>query len=176
MRLDNTRSLASTSNTITSNILPQQHNIQPPSSTPKRTRSPSPNSHAQPGPSLNTTQPNKRQNSRTASAKTHSKRPRSPPSLDGSQPDTPSKLQKSNHDYSPYIHIVILGTDGFLFDPIDTLLTTTLQIPEKSASTLLKNLHTHAINFSQIIFKRSRQLDQSLSEISLPPSHSPRPP
>ena len=175
MRLDK-RSLASTSNTITSNILPQQHNIQPPSSTPTRTCSPLPNSHAQPGPSLNTTQPNKRQNSRTASAKTHSKRPRSPPSLDGSQPDTPSKFQKSNHDYSPYLHIVILGTDGFLFDPIDTLLTTTLQTPEKSASTLLKNLHTHAINFSQIIFKRSRQLDQSLSEISLPPSHSPRPP
>jgi hypothetical protein len=179
MRLDNTRSLASTSNTITSNILQQQHNIQPPNSTPKRTRSPSPNSHAQPGPSLNTTQPNKRQKSRTAtsaSAKTHSKRPHSPPSLDGSQTDTPSKSQKSNHDYSPHIHIVILGTDGFLFDPIETLLTTTLKIPEKSASTLLKNLHTHAINFSQIIFKRSRQLDQSLSEISLPPSHSPRPP
>jgi hypothetical protein len=92
------------------------------------------------------------------------------------QPDTPSKSQKSNHDYSPHIHIVILGTDGFLFDPIETLLTTTLKIPEKSASTLLKNLHTHAINFYKIIFKRSRQLDQSLSEISLPPSHSPRPP
>ena len=46
------------------------------------------------------------------------------------------------------ISFVMLSTctDGYLLDPIETLLTTTLQIPEKSASTLLKTLHTHAIH------------------------------
>jgi hypothetical protein len=176
MRIDDTRSLSS--NTINSNILTQkkinQHSLNRLS---KRNRSPSPGqpSNAQPGPS-NTEHSRKRHKPKPVpSSSTHSKRPRSP-SLNGSQPGPSSQTPKTHHNYSPYIHIVLLGTEGTLFDPIDTLLTTTLEIPDKTASTLLKNLHVHAITFSTLIKNRSKQLDQSLPDIALPPSHSPRPP
>jgi hypothetical protein len=52
--------------------------------------------------------------------------PTEPPSLTDDNP-APAK------DLSPYVHIIILGTDGFLYDPLDTFLTDTLKIPQDKA-------------------------------------------
>ena len=86
--------------------------------------------------------------------------------------DNPAPAQ----DLSPYVHIIILGTDGFLYDPLDTFLTDTLKIPQDKVEALLKSLHTHALHTSANIIRHSHQLDQSHPDIALPPFHGTRPP
>ena len=82
-------------------------------------------------------------------------------------------------DLSHYIHVIILSTDGFLYNPIDTFLTDTLKIPSANTDSLLKSLHTHAmthaLHTAAGIIRRSRQIDQS-PDITLPPFHGTRPP
>ena len=58
-------------------------------------------------------------------------------------------------DLSPYIHIIIPSTDSFLYKPIDTFFTDTLQIPPDNADSLLNSLHTHALHTTAGIIKYS---------------------
>jgi hypothetical protein len=76
---------------------------------------------------------------------------------------------------SNFVHIILLGTDGSLFLPIDSILTDILQIPSLELPTLLRRLHTHSISYTQAIIRRRRALDFDPLSVALP-HHSHNPP
>ena len=69
------------------------------------------------------------------------------------------------------IHIIFLGTEGYLYRPIDLLLTSHLQIPPSPANRLLAALHRHAIYYLHTLVRHRRALDVSPSDASTPPPH-----
>ena len=106
-------------------------------------------------------------------------RPRSPPP----QPTSASKRQRPeayvpdptnpdpNASLSNRIHIILLGTEGYLYRPIDLILTSNLQIPPSPANRLLAALHRHAIYYLHTLIRHRRALDFSPSDASTPPPH-----
>ena len=69
------------------------------------------------------------------------------------------------------IHIIFLGTEGYLYRPIDLILTSNLQIPPSPANRLLAALHRHAIYYLHTLIRHRRALDFSPSDASTPPPH-----
>ena len=70
------------------------------------------------------------------------------------------------------VHIIFLGTEGYLYRPIDLILTSNLQIPLAPANKLLAALHRHAIYYLQTLLCHRRALDFSPSDASNPPPHN----
>ena len=70
------------------------------------------------------------------------------------------------------VHIIFLGTEGYLYRPIDLILTSNLQIPLAPANKLLAALHRHAIYYLQTLLCHRRVLDFSPSDASNPPPHN----
>ena len=69
------------------------------------------------------------------------------------------------------VHILLLGTEGYLYRPIDLIFSSTLQIPLAPANCLLAKLHKHAIYYLHTLVRHRRALDFSPSDASLPPPH-----
>lgn len=69
---------------------------------------------------------------------------------------------------SRYVHIILLGTDGSLFLPLDSILTDVLQIPSPELIPLLHRLNTHSVVFTHAIIRRRRALDFDLPSVRIP--------
>ena len=83
-------------------------------------------------------------------------------------PRIPSSLDP-NSRFSNRVHVILLGTEGYLYRPLDLILSSTLQIPLGPATRLLSHLHYHAIYYLNTLIRRRRALDFSPSDASLPP-------
>jgi hypothetical protein len=83
--------------------------------------------------------------------------------------DTP--ISDPNVALSNRVHIIFLGTEGYLYRPIDLILTYTLQIPLAPANRLLAALHRHALYYLHTLIRHRRALDFSPSDVSTPPPH-----
>ncbi len=59
---------------------------------------------------------------------------------------------------SDYVHIILLGTTGYVFRPTDTILTK-LGVPACALPKLLTSLSKHAINFHSSIIRLRRRLE-----------------
>jgi hypothetical protein len=69
---------------------------------------------------------------------------------------------------SRYVHILLLGTDGSLFLPLDTLLTDVLRIPDAELFPLLHRLNAHSVALTHAIIRRRRALDFDPSSVRIP--------
>lgn len=69
------------------------------------------------------------------------------------------------------VHIILLGTEGYLFRPIDIILSSTLLIPFVPLHALLRTLNRHAIQYLHGLARCRRSLDFSASDACLPPPH-----
>ena len=81
-------------------------------------------------------------------------------------------LSDPNAALSNRVHIIFLGTEGYLYRPIDCILTSNLQIPLAPANRLLAALHRHAIYYLHTLIRHRRALDFSPSDASNPPPHN----
>ena len=69
---------------------------------------------------------------------------------------------------SRFVHIILLGTDGSLFRPLDTFLTDVLHLPNAESISLLHRLNSHSISYTHTIIKRRRALDFDPLAVRLP--------
>ena len=83
---------------------------------------------------------------------------------------SPALLPLSRH-----VHIIMIGIEGSLFRPLDSILTDILRIPSPELLPLLHRLNTLAISFTQAIIRRRRALDFDPSSVLLPQDHTPAP-
>ena len=74
---------------------------------------------------------------------------------------------------SRYVHIILLGTDGSLFLPLDSILTDVLRIPTPELLPLLHRLNAHSVTFTHAIIRRRRALDFDPSSIRIPLDFDP---
>ena len=72
-----------------------------------------------------------------------------------------------------HVHIILLGTEGYLYRPLGSIISTTLQVPHQPLSTLLRTLCRHAIQYLHALVRCRRALDFSASDASIPPPHYP---
>ena len=70
-----------------------------------------------------------------------------------------------------HVHIILLGTTGYLFRPLDIILSSTLQVPFVPLSALLRTLNRQAIQYLHGLVRCRRSLDFSASDACLPPPH-----
>ena len=83
---------------------------------------------------------------------------------------SPALLPLSRH-----VHIIMIGTDGSLFRPLDSILTDILRIPSSELLTLLRRLSALAISYTQAIIRRRRALDFDPSSVLIPLDQAPPP-
>ena len=69
---------------------------------------------------------------------------------------------------SRYVHIILLGTDGSLFLPLDSILTDVLRVPSPELLPLLHRLNAHSVTYTHAIIRRRRALDFDRSSVRIP--------
>jgi hypothetical protein len=67
-------------------------------------------------------------------------------------PDPPSHL-------SAFVHLILIGMDGRIFQPSASTLEQTLQIPSSTTKALYIKLNTHSVIYAHVIVCNRRRLD-----------------
>ena len=80
------------------------------------------------------------------------------------QPASPSTLLY----LSRFVHIVLIGTDGSLFRPLDSFLTDVLLLPFHESLSLLHRLNGHSIYYTNTIIRWRRALDFDPTAVRIP--------